>query len=110
MLNQLSLGIIMKIKSLLTVTILIVSSVTFPATASLPKEVPELDKAPLVLACEDKKSDPSISNDELLSKLKSLYHTNKTQAERVVSMLNAIPDIKNKECHNIDAEYNSLSK
>ncbi|MCL6327836.1 hypothetical protein [Pectobacterium polaris] len=100
----------MKIKSLLIVTSLIVFSVTFPATASLPKEVPELDKAPLVLACEYKKSDPSISNDKALSKVKSISGVSKTQAERVVSMLNAIPDIQSKECHNIYAEYNSLNK
>jgi hypothetical protein len=72
--------------------------------------VEDVDKAPLLLACNEKKSSPKINDDDLISVLKREYSVGKLQAKRVVTMLNTIPNIAKIDCNNVDNEYNAVHR
>ncbi|PWK10440.1 hypothetical protein [Pantoea ananatis] len=72
--------------------------------------VKDVDKAPLLLACNEKKSSPKINDNDLVAVLKREYSVSKSQAKRVVEMLNTIPDLPKIDCNNVDTEYNAAHR
>lgn len=72
--------------------------------------VEDVDKAPLLLACNEKNLSPKLNDDALISVLKREYSVGKLQAKRVVAMLNTIPNLSKIDCNNVDNEYNAVHR
>lgn len=91
----------------------IIISSLFSTTCLFAKEtsvVMEVDKAPLLFACNEKKSSPKINDENLVAVLKRDYSVNNQQAKRVVKMLNTIPNLIKIDCNNVDTEYNAAHR
>ncbi|EAT4593472.1 hypothetical protein M8D54_004965 [Salmonella enterica] len=78
----------------------------------LPKIVADNDTWALKFACDEKKENGSITEDNLFYKLIHVYSIQKEQAKRIVKMINTIPaeTIKVIDCEKASIEYNNTQK